>query len=80
MKLLLRLWHELETFRSWLLEGEPHIDGHLWRDTKVFKDGNKYRVESECIECGKKDNKGWMDEMTYLRMKDQLPKLTTKRR
>lgn len=78
MKLLLRLWHELNTLQSWLFDGEPHIDGHLWRDTKVFKDGNKYRVESKCG-CGKK-SESWMDEMMYLRTKDQLPKLTTKRR
>lgn len=78
MKLLLRLWHELESLRSWLFEGEPYIDGHLWKDIAVIKRGDKYFVESECIECGKKNDKTWMDEMMYLRTKDQLPKLTTK--
>lgn len=75
MRLLLRLWHELSTLQSWIFDGEPHIDGHTWQDKRVYKDGEKYRVESECIECGKKDNKGWMDEMMYMRTKDQYPPL-----
>lgn len=75
MKILLRLWHELSTLQSRLFDGEPHIDGHTWQDKRVYKDGEKYRVESECIECGKKSSDTWMDEMMYMRMKDQLPKL-----
>jgi hypothetical protein len=70
---LLRLWHTLKTLGSWIFGGEPYTDGHLWQDKRIYKDGDKYRVESECIECGKKSSDNWMDEMTYLRTKDQYP-------
>lgn len=78
MKILLRIWHELETFRSWLFDGSPHIDGHLYQDKYLrVEHGDlgretKYWVISEC-ECGK-TSESWMSEMMYLQQKDHLPK------
>jgi len=80
MKLFYRLWHELETLRSWLFDGDPHIDGHTWKTLKVVKVGNKYRLHDECVECGKECGNTWMSEITYIQLKYQLPplnKLTT---
>lgn len=75
MKLFYRLLHELDTLQSWLFDGEPHIDGHTWQAKSVKKVGDRYYVIEECIECGKKNDKTWMDEMMYLRTKDQYPPL-----
>lgn len=75
MKFFIGILHELDSFSSWLFDGEPYIDGHIWQDKRVWKDGDKYRVESECLECGKKESKTWMDEMMYFRTKDQYPPL-----
>lgn len=76
-KPLLRLWHELSTLQSWLFDGEPHIDGHVWRLKGVKKVGDRYYSLEEC-DCGKKSEEGWMDEMMYMRTKDQYPKGGTK--
>lgn len=78
MKLLLRLWHEINTLQSWIFDGEPHIDGHDWQLPIIIKEGNRYREIDTCS-CGK-TTECWMDEITYLRMKHLLPKLTTKER
>ncbi len=79
MKLILRLWHELDTLQSWLFDGEPHIDGHLYQDKYLRKESGdlgretRYYIISEC-ECGKK-SESWMNEMMYLQNKENLPKM-----
>lgn len=72
MKPLLRLWHELETLQSWLFDGDPHIDGHLWAPIKLEKIGDKYHQTDRC-ECGKVTY-CWMSEMMYIQTKHLLPK------
>lgn len=74
MKILKRVVHEAETLFSWL-ESETYIDGHTWMIKSVKKIGDKYFLIEEC-ECGKQSDKTWMDEMTYLRTKDQYPPLS----
>ena len=87
MKKLFRIICWLDTFQSWLFDGEPHIDGHEWRDVSVKKVKDRYYIKSTCQRCGLVDNRSWVSEINYLRMKDLLPppgnetkgKRTTKR-
>lgn len=77
MRLILRIWHDLASIQSWLFDGDPHIDGHLYQDKALKKEPgeerDKYWVTSEC-RCGKK-SKYWMTEFYYLKNKDILPEL-----
>lgn len=75
MKILNYIWCESKTLFSKVFDGDPHIDGHLWQGKSVKKVGDRYYEMQECMECGKTDDKSWMSEMNYLRMKDMLPPL-----
>lgn len=78
MKLIKYIWHELSTLQSWIFDGEPHIDGHLYQDKYLRVEygdlgrETKYFLISEC-DCGKK-SESWMSETMYLQNKENLPK------